>query len=224
MRSANSSDEGGGVEVLVREVARVEVDPEALAAADRVERLPRRDEVVRDLGRMHLEAEAHALGVEHVDDRAPALREVLRSRARSRRSRWAGTSRACARSAEPVKPFTWVTPSRAAARARVLHPLGGALPDALGIAVAPDLGREDRLVPCVDRVADGLADEVGADREAVQVVALEHLLDRAHVAVLRERPVDLEVVAPAGELEPVEAPLAGLARRAPRAAGRPTGR
>ncbi len=67
-------------------------------------------------------------------------------------------------------------------------------------------------MPRVDRVADRLADEVCADGEAVQVVAFEHLLDRAHVTVLCEGAVDLEMVAPAGELEPVETPLTGLAR------------
>ena len=53
-------DERRRVEELVREVARVEVDPEALAAVDRVECLSRGDEVVRDLGRMHLEREANS--------------------------------------------------------------------------------------------------------------------------------------------------------------------
>ena len=62
----------------------------------------------------------------------------------------------------------------------------------------------------VDLVADRLADEVRAEREAVQVVALEDLLDAADVVVLGERAVDLEVVAPAGELEAVEAPAPRL--------------
>src|SRR2546423_37053 len=83
---------------------------------------------------------------------------------------------------------------------RVLHALGRPLSDAVGFAVAPDLGREDRTVPHVDRVADRLADEVSAEREAVQMVALEDLLDRAGVVALGKRAVDLEVIAPAGEL------------------------
>ena len=78
------------------------------------------------------------------------------------------------------------------------------------LTVAPDLGWEDRAVTGIDRVTDRLADEVGADREAVQVITLEHLLQAAAVVRLREGPVDLEMVAPAGELEPVEAPLAGF--------------
>ena len=51
--------------------------PKPVAVADRVERLARRDEVVGDLGRVHLEREPHALGLEHVDDRPPALGELL---------------------------------------------------------------------------------------------------------------------------------------------------
>src|SRR3712207_7887522 len=47
------------VEELVGEVARVEVDPERLAVLDGLERLPRRDEVVGDLGRVHLRSEEH---------------------------------------------------------------------------------------------------------------------------------------------------------------------
>ena len=62
----------------------------------------------------------------------------------------------------------------------------------------------------VDPVAHRLADEMGAYRPHVQVVALEDLLPRAAVRVVRERLVDLEVVAPARELEPVETPAAGL--------------
>src|SRR6476469_3565838 len=105
--------------------------------------------------------------------------------------------------AEPVKPFTCWTPNLAAARA---------LPDALRIAVAPDVRRQDPAVAVVDLVADRLPDEVRAEREAVQVVALEDLLDSADVVVLRERAVDLEVVAPAGELESVEGPAPRLLR------------
>ena len=57
------------VEVLVREVGRVEVDAERRASADGCERLRGRHEVVCDLRRMHLQAEADALGVEDVEDR-----------------------------------------------------------------------------------------------------------------------------------------------------------
>jgi hypothetical protein len=63
-------------------------------------------------------------------------------------------------------------------------------------------------VALVDRVAHGLADEVGADGEDLQVVALERLADPPAVAVLGQRAVDLEMIAPRRELEPVETPFA----------------
>ena len=88
----------------------------------------------------------------------------------------------------------------------VLHPLRGALPDALGVAVAPHLGRQDPLVARVDRVRHSLADEVGADRPAAEAVALEQCPALLDVPRIGDRPVDLEVIAPAGELDAVEAP------------------
>ena len=69
MRSANCERELRRVEMLVREVGRVEVDAERRTAVERCERLLGRHEVVCDLRRMHLQAEADALGVEHVEDR-----------------------------------------------------------------------------------------------------------------------------------------------------------
>ena len=69
--------EGGRVEELVREMGRIEIDPERGTAVDRLERLAGRDEVVSDLGRVHLEPEPHPLLLEDVEDRPPALREVL---------------------------------------------------------------------------------------------------------------------------------------------------
>ena len=58
----------------------------------------------------------------------------------------------------------------------------------------------------VDAIADGLADEVRTERPAPEAVLLEEMPLLAAVGVFRERTVDLEVVAPAGELEPVEPP------------------
>src|SRR5439155_5962027 len=70
-------DERGRVEELVGEVARVEVDPELRPSADRVERLARRDEVVGDLGGVHLETEPDPLLLEDVHDRTPPLGEIV---------------------------------------------------------------------------------------------------------------------------------------------------
>ena len=65
-------------------------------------------------------------------------------------------------------------------------------------------------VPLVDRVvADGLADQVVADRVHLEVVLGELLALAVDVIRLGEGPVDLEVITPAGDLEPVVAPLGG---------------
>src|SRR5690606_21271925 len=50
------------------------------------------------------------------------------------------------------------------------HLLGGALSDALGLAVAPDVVGQYGLVPFVDGVADRLPDEVIRDREEFEAV------------------------------------------------------
>ena len=176
-----------GVEELRREVTRVEVDAERLAVADRVERLARRHEVVGDLGRMHLEPEANALGVEDVHDRPPPLRELLvaaldlrvvvrRERVDEMPDRRAGEA-VHLRDAE----------LRGGAR-RVLHALGGARAHAFGIAVAVHLRRQDRAVALVDPVADGLADEVRAERPDAEAVPLEQLAPSAHVAAVGDAP------------------------------------
>jgi hypothetical protein len=160
-------------------------------------------------GWMDLEGEANPLGLEHVHDRPPALAEVVvppldgvpvvgRERVEhvpDRRAREAGH-------------HLHAEPSR---RTRgVLHLLGRSPADALGVAVPPHVLGQYRPVPLVDRVADRLPDEVCADRPAVEAVALEQLAPGAHVALVRERLVDLEVVAPGSQLEAIEAPFAAF--------------
>src|SRR6202042_2133474 len=65
------------VEVLPDEVARVEVEAEALPVADRVEGASGGPVVVGDLTRVDLVGEAHPHLVEDVDDRVPALGKIL---------------------------------------------------------------------------------------------------------------------------------------------------
>src|SRR5205823_8173305 len=81
----------------------------------------------------------------------------------------------------------------------VFHTLGCSAPNALGIAVAPDVRGKNGAVTLVDPVAHRLADQMRPEREAPQAVSLEDLDATLDVVRLRERPVDLEVVAPARE-------------------------
>ena len=111
---------------------------------------------------------------------------------------------------EPVKPTTVFDPELRRRPGGVLHLLGGALAYALRLAVAPDPGGQDVLVPLVDRVvADRLADQVVGDREDLEVVLGEGGPLAVDVRLVGERLVDLEVVAPAGDLQAVVAPLGG---------------
>ncbi len=204
-------EEADRVEVLPHHVARVPVEAERLAVPDRLEGAHGRPVVVRDLARVHLVGEPHADLVEHVEDRVPAVGEVL----------VAGVDHLLRRRREHRD----VLPDRRAGEADdglhaelrgeargVLHLLGGALTHALRVAVAPHLVGEDAAVALVDRVvADGLALEVVRDRPDLEVVLLEQGELALDVAGLVPAP-RVEVVAPAGELEAVVAPPGGELR------------
>src|SRR5215831_17258879 len=137
-------------------MARVEVDPEAVSAPDRLERLPGGDEVVGDFGGVYLETEAHPLLVEHVDDRPPALGELfVPAFELGEVVRGEGVEQVPhGRAGEAVHLRD---PQAGGGAGRVLHALGRPLPDSFGLAVAPYVRREDRPVALVDRIADGLA-------------------------------------------------------------------
>ena len=154
-------EEADVVQALPDHVRRVEVEPEARPVADRVQGRHGRPVVVRDLARVHLVREPDADLVEDVDDRVPAVGEVG----------VAGLDDVVADRREHGQ----VVPDRRAGEADHgvhaegrggagggLHLLGGPLPDALGVAVAPD--------PRVDHVLVALVDDGLADRLAVEVV------------------------------------------------------
>jgi len=203
-------DELYRVEELVHEVAGVEVEAERLVIVQRLERPLSGVDVVGDLRRVAFQGEAHALAGEHVEDRLPAGGELLK----------AAINHGIGRGREEVEQV----PDRAAGEAvnhvdaeqlggagRVLHFLGAALAHAFGIAVAPQARREDGLVPLVNqRVGDALANQVRADGEALQPVLLQDVPTALGVAVLRQRLVYLEVIAPAGKFQPVIAKAGGL--------------
>ena len=160
----------------------------------------RRPEVVRDLARVHLVREPHALGVEHVEYRVPALREVrVAALDHGRGHRGEHGDRVPDRRAGEADHGRHAEGGRGPCRVRNLG--GSPLTHPLGLSVAPDARGQDALVPFVDRVvADRLADEVRRDRPALQAVLFQQRVPSGQVAVLTQRPVDLEVVSPAGDL------------------------
>jgi hypothetical protein len=92
----------------------------------------------------------------------------------------------------------------------VLDLVGGALADALGVAVAPDVWRDDALMPRIDRVTDGLPDQVVADGKRLETMPLKQLALLADILVGLKRLAHLKVVAPAGKLQPIVAKALGL--------------
>jgi hypothetical protein len=61
----------------------------------------------------------------------------------------------------------------------------------------------------VDQIADGLADKVVADGITLKAVLAQDLPAALDVTVVRQRPLHVEVIPPAGELQAVVAPLLG---------------
>src|SRR5690606_23855063 len=95
-------------------------------------------------------------------------------------------------------------------------PLHDALPicrtttRAFGMSVSPDVRGRDRRVAAVDRVADALADQMVADREDSEAVLGEERAHAIAVVGLGQRSTDIEMVAPACELEAVVPPFTCL--------------
>ena len=161
---------------------------------------------------MHFQAELDALFLERIENRRETLGEI----------RVTGVDHVLRDRRERVQQV----PDRAAGKAvddldaellgglgGVDHVLRGPLPDTLGLAVAPDLGRNDALVTPVDVVADALADQVVRDGEHLQAVLVEHRPLGLAVVVVLEGLVHLEVVAPAGQFQAVITPTLGFLRQ-----------
>src|SRR5687767_2713681 len=87
------------------------------------------------------------------------------------------------------------------------HLLSRPLAHTLRRSIAPDIGREDRAVPLVDRVTHRLSHEMVRDCVTLEPMLAEQRPFVAHVPWRRERLVDVEMVTPAGELDSIVAHL-----------------
>ena len=182
-----------------------QLSPNASRLPDGVQRAPRRPVVVGDLGGVHLVREPHAALVEDVEDRVPAVGEVLVTRldpvgAHRREHRDVLPDR------RPREADDGLHAERAGQPRGVLHLLGGALPHALRFTVAPHARPDDRLVAEVDRVvADRLPGQVVGDRPEAEPVLVEDRAPLGDVVVVVPAP-RVEVLAGDGDLETVVAP------------------
>ena len=95
---------------------------------------------------------------------------------------------------------------------RAFHFLGRAGSDALRLSVAPHVRWKNRLMACIDQVAHCLPDQMVTDREHIQSVRSKQLTLRHTVARVVRGANDVEVVSPAGKLEPVVSPIRRLFR------------
>ena len=209
------ADEFHVVDALVAEVARVVVKAEALVVADGVKCALGGSDVEGDFGRVHFEAEVDVVLLEDLEDGLPALGEIIEAllqvslvsgREGVNRVPDGGTGEAVddglAGTLRLVGHVSLTGVEELAGRLSGQgHLSARALADAFRITITPDVRREDALVAFVDIIAGGLADEVGGDCPAAKVVLREEFPDGFDVARLVDGADDIEVVAPAGELD-----------------------
>ena len=87
-----------------------------------------------------------------------------------------------------------------------------ALAHAFSLTISPNARRQNTLVALVNgMVAHTLADKVGADGEALQVIFIEYVPPALDIGIIFERLIHFEMVAPAGDFQAVKTKIAGLA-------------
>jgi len=158
-----------GVDALPVEMAGVEIEAKFGAVVERFERPLSGVDIESNLGGMDFEGEFDAAFGEDVENRIEAIGKEFEAVV----DHFAGDGR------EAVEQV----PDRAAGKTvhdadakslsgagRVLQLFGRPFIDAVGLAVAPDGRRKNGFVPLVDSVADGLADQMGADGVALQQI------------------------------------------------------
>ena len=208
-------DERDIVHPLVAEVRGIVVEAEAAVVFHRGKGALGGGNIECDLGGMNLEGKIDIRFIERIEDRGPAFREVgeagvpvfLRGR-RKRVDRMPDRGTGESVDGNTVRGFREARlgiEKRAGGLCGERHLFSGAAADAFRFAIAPDIGREDGFVAGIDRITDGLADEVARDREAGEAVVGEEFPFFADVGFRRGGLVDIEVVAPAGEFDPVVA-------------------
>jgi hypothetical protein len=92
---------------------------------------------------------------------------------------------------------------------RLLQLVGSPLIDPRRIPITPNIPRQNRLVPNVDRVAYSLTDQVRTDRMALKTHLLQKIPLGLAIPRVYMRFVHLEMVTPTGQLNPVVTGILG---------------
>ena len=217
---AEFAKESGIIHPLVSEVRRIKVEPEVPVILHGGECAPGGGDIERDFGRMYLEREIDVELRERIEYRPPSRGEIgeagIDIAGQIRREGVdpapdAGAGKSVHDGAPRPGEVSFDRRRRHVEEASrgfggVDHFLRRAAPHAFGITVSPDMRGYDRSMPGIDPVAHRLADQMIADREAGKTVIPEQLPLRPDIPPLPERATDVEVIAPAGQLEPVIAP------------------
>jgi hypothetical protein len=202
------AEEFDGIDALPDQVAGVEVESEFRAMADGFQGPFRGVDIEGDFGRVDFQRELDTGCLELIEDRMESIGKELIAVVDHRLGHGGkGIIQVPnARAGEAVDDFH---AELLGCVGRFLQFLNGSLVDACRIPIAPNGGGQNGFVTRIDRVADGLADQVGADRMALQAETVEQIAFGFAVIGVRMGFIHLEVIAPAGELDPIVAGVLG---------------
>jgi hypothetical protein len=85
----------------------------------------------------------------------------------------------------------------------ILHILTGAAADAILPAVTPDVSGQSKFILFIDHIAYRLADIMIADRVTFQAVFFQDVTALREIGIVAQCAFHVEVISPAGKLEPV---------------------
>src|SRR5208282_1900425 len=201
------------IDALVTKMGGVIVETEPAMILNRFQCTMRRGYIERDFGRVYLEREIDVETVERFEDRNEPFAEIIES--------LLNELLACWRKGVPGVPDaspgdTWHDSGKFKATGwfridevscglrRLDHLFRCALANPFGVSIFPDLRRQNRLVPFIDIVADSLSDQVVGDGERGQPIVRQKLPAIFAIILGFGRGIHIEVIAPAGEFEPVK--------------------
>lgn len=203
------ANEIDGIDTLPDEVAGVEVEAEFLAPVECLECAFGGVEVEGDFGGVNFEGEFDATVFEDVENWVPAFGEELE----------AAFDHGFGGGREVVEEVPDGGSGKSVDDADVeflcgagcvFHFFGGAMVNAGGVAITPNIVRKDALVTGVDVIEDGLSDEMIGDGEEFQAMFFEEFAFAGAVRIVGEGFVDFEVISPACEFESVVAEFSGF--------------
>lgn len=202
------------VDALVAEVRGIVIEAEARVMVDGGQGALGRGDIEGDFGRMDLKREVDVFCIEHVEDRPPAPREIVVALLQiGLTGRWKSIE--CVpdcRASEAVYNggrFILALSTGTSVKEKTcglccrFHFLRRTLAHAFRLAVAPDIARQDGLVPPVDQIAIRVAHQMTGNGMAGKTVLPQQSPLFRDVVFFRQSAINFKVIAPAGELNAI---------------------